>query len=932
MPVTEIRGLMPGPRRVLARSAEFAKGIGPGQGTTQRFALMLVLFVAGSLYMFGTVFEQIVDPRGLVFGCQLAAGFNPDSNSPVNGLTLGAPGFNDCVNLNASGWRFVWLPYAATVLVVLLALAHYALHPTWQRRRRRIVPLEKPDPDRVIRETLAALEVRSGLAASPVYVVDTSADGPSARVFGRPGKYTVCLNTGLIALFGRDREAFAATVLHELAHIRNRDVGITYLTVAIWRVFLIGALVPFALSQAWQLFSGLLAPHPSIFLPGAAPGEAGSILLAVCVVGLIYLAMADVLRSREHFADLDAIARGADRVYWLRNLPAVPGGSGRAGIAGRLRAALRTHPSWERRNAVLIRPDDAFSVRASSMFVTGVTAQLLLGFIGTAPVALIGLGEYSWISNNATWPAAALITAVAGLAVWRSTAQETASGRPAASGLRAGAWIGAGQLAGALLLNEATGNGWTLPFPWVLFLGLLVIVPAAILWWTAGCAARWSRIAGARGAVAQATATAVTMAAFAWWLDLWSSDGSFYILGNPNPLSSSFAYFLQGYPYTAATKAIATVLGPLFDVDGWGALLTLALCAVPLIAVRARVVRVIGVAVGCVTAIAVVVVTYQAHGWVGDGFMTLNQNYFVYTAWIFVILLCGSVAAAVIAVLWGRGGAFPAMAAAGITAALGVVAMVAVFGTDGCVGPLAILNRQCYVGWDLNWSDYSLVIQLLFPMLGMITLIAGGLGAGIARMVTGREDQFRAVSDRLGRRHLAWTGIVCVVLAGVAVPAYLGGLSGGSSGSTGGQGQGQAQGYPSIPGAVPAQIQADQLTAWGAMGGVKMINKFESRTGNIVGLNQDASLNKRAVGSACANILAVAEQANSYLSPPNGDAAQMWSSMVNDADSGSRKCLNGIARNNESLVASGMISIYSAYRETYALTEILAPLVRKAGR
>lgn len=912
------------------------RGIGPGQGTTQRFVLMLVLFISGSLYMFGTFFEQIVDPRGLAFGCELAAGFNPDSSSPANGLTIAGPGFNDCVNLNASAWRYVWLPYAATALLVLLALAHYALYPRWQRRRRRIVPLEKPDPDQVVRETLAGLESRSGLAAAPVYVVDTSAGSPSARVLGRPGKYTVCLNAGLIALYGRDLEAFEATMLHELAHIRNRDVGITYLTVAIWRVFLIAALVPFALSQAWLLASGLLARHPSIFLPGAVPDEVGSIVLAVCVVALIYLAMADVLRSREHFADLDAIARGADRVYWLRNMPAALAGGGRAGIAGRLRAALRTHPSWERRNAVLMRPAGALSVRASSMFVTGVTAQLLLGFMGIAPVTFSEVGAYSWIANNAAWPAAALITAVAGLAVWRSTAQETGSGRSAASGLRAGAWIGLGQVAGALVLNQATGNGWTLPFPWLLFLGLLVVVPAAILWWTAGCAALWSRVAGARGAVAQVMAIAVTVGAFAWWFDWWMAEGNLYVLGNPYPVSRYFTDLLQGYPYTATTRAIAAAVGPIEGADTWGALLSLALCVLPVMAVRERGARVIGIAVGCVTAIAVIVVTYRAHGWGGGGFMTLSQNYFVYTAWIFAIILCGSVASALLAIVWGRGQAFPVMAAAGIAVAFGVVAVLATFGTDGCVRPLSLLYRGCYVSGNLNWTNYSSIFQSLFSVLGMVTLVAGGLCAGIARMAVsgGREAEpplrAAAARRRIPRRLAqAWAGVLCIVLAGATIGGYLGGSSGGSAGSSGGQGQGQ--GYSAPQGTVPAQIEAVQLTAWGALGGMKIISGFESDAKHLVGPGQSGSVNEATVKNVCADIMRLSRGANSYLPPPDGAAVQMWSSMIGDAEAGSRKCLDGISRNNSSLIASGMVGIYSSYRETYALVEILAPLARSPG-
>ena len=49
--------------------------------------------------------------------------------------------------------------------------------------------------------------------------------------------------------FYTDQPAFRAVLLHELAHLRNGDVDKTYLTLAIWRAFVAGALIPFALSS-----------------------------------------------------------------------------------------------------------------------------------------------------------------------------------------------------------------------------------------------------------------------------------------------------------------------------------------------------------------------------------------------------------------------------------------------------------------------------------------------------------------------------------------------------------------------------------------------------------------------------------------------------------------------------------------------------------
>ena len=47
---------------------------------------------------------------------------------------------------------------------------------------------------------------------------------------------------------GARPEAFRAVVRHELAHIRNRDVDLTYFTISLWHAFLLGAVLPFVVT------------------------------------------------------------------------------------------------------------------------------------------------------------------------------------------------------------------------------------------------------------------------------------------------------------------------------------------------------------------------------------------------------------------------------------------------------------------------------------------------------------------------------------------------------------------------------------------------------------------------------------------------------------------------------------------------------------
>ncbi|MFF4243622.1 M48 family metalloprotease [Streptomyces sp. NPDC001822] len=93
-----------------------------------------------------------------------------------------------------------------------------------------------------LRPLLDELVATAGLARPPRFVVASAAVTASAVVFGRWRRPTIRLDGGLVATSDTQRDRFRAVVLHELAHVRNGDVGVTYFTVALWRVFLTSVL------------------------------------------------------------------------------------------------------------------------------------------------------------------------------------------------------------------------------------------------------------------------------------------------------------------------------------------------------------------------------------------------------------------------------------------------------------------------------------------------------------------------------------------------------------------------------------------------------------------------------------------------------------------------------------------------------------------
>ena len=128
---------------------------------------------------------------------------------------------------------------------------------------------------------------------------------------------------------------FNAVILHELSHIKNRDIDQTYLTLAIWRAFVVAALLPLAIVL---IFSRVL-------------GEPQLLIWRIVVLALIVYSLRNaILRSREF--DADARARQLDPGIALdavfADLPARTG-----------RCAWHlgwTHPSGQQRAAALADP------------------------------------------------------------------------------------------------------------------------------------------------------------------------------------------------------------------------------------------------------------------------------------------------------------------------------------------------------------------------------------------------------------------------------------------------------------------------------------------------------------------------------------------------------------------------------------------------
>ncbi|BCJ63679.1 M48 family metalloprotease [Polymorphospora rubra] len=415
----------------------------------------------------------------------------------------------------------------------------YAAHPWWLIRRRRLARLSAATTPRLVAD-LDRLRRQAGLTRAPRWWVAPHRRTMGGQAFGLPGRRCVQLDAGLLLLRVTDPAAFRAVVLHELAHLRNRDVDMTYLTIAVWWAFLGVVVLPRV----------VLLMHPYLLIdptgwtwrsatPVAAPVGAllvlGSLLALTC---LVYLIRNSVLRERETHADAVAAAvDGPDSALpgVLARLPKPRSPLGRWG----------THPAPRDRLRAVRDPSLPLVPRHWELVSAGlpagvVTANLVLlaGIrIGLDPrlgVALLALLTGPWLAG------------LLALTVWRSAVADVLAGRP---GRRVPLWLSGAPvlvgsyLAGMFLSAETLTSGLSLPGggragSWLVAAVLLVVGVVLLGAWvdsTARAVLAAPRVPRRALPAVVATAAVVGGAALAVWLPASMVSSGFDLAGGAVP-------------------------------------------------------------------------------------------------------------------------------------------------------------------------------------------------------------------------------------------------------------------------------------------------------------------------------------------------------------------------------------------------------------
>ena len=443
--------------------------------TTFRFLLLLVAVVGANLYIWNWLW--------LALDSDVAAGYRSCGRFT---RVLDVPGLEPRAYEEARGafsacTREVqaplgWWMAGGTALLIVVATTLLLVLPVWIARRHRLRPLSRDEAPAVIEE-LRSLVREAGLDEEPRWLWNPLDPSPTGLAFGRPGRHAVALMGGLVTRQIADPPAFRAVVRHELAHLRNRDVDLTYATVSLWYAFLVAGVLPFAFVVTDEGLGTILA--------------LGWRLIALAA--LVYLTRNAVLRAREVYADVRASVPDGSQGALRRILAGSPRGS-----TSLWRRLWRVHPDPQARLAAVNDTGRLFPLDLLVIFGTGIATTIAYESI----VTFVGIYVRDPFSTRliAAAPVALLAMGVVGVGIWRGTwgalAEDQARPRSWLFALAFGAGFVVGpQLAlerairlegESTLLESAFGSG----APWIILLFASLVL---VLAWVAASAATWIR-------------------------------------------------------------------------------------------------------------------------------------------------------------------------------------------------------------------------------------------------------------------------------------------------------------------------------------------------------------------------------------------------------------------------------------------------------
>jgi Zn-dependent protease with chaperone function len=701
--------------------------------TAFRFGLLVAAVFGANLYVWQWIASTTRSTEEHIAGTRACLAFSPINATNLDQLNALTDKFSSCTS---QLYRYqVWWMLGGTAALLLAAAAIMVVTPLWITWRRKLRPLTAADAPAVVEE-VAALAREQELDPPRLFwnPLDASAGG---LAFGHPGRYSVAIGGGLVVKQIADPPAFKAVVRHELGHIKNRDVGITYFTLAVWYAFLLVAVIPFVITI---LDDELLS----------------SVMWRLAVLALlVYLTRNAVLRSREVYADLRA------------SVPDGPGGALRRVLAtlprpktDPLTRVRSRHPDPARRLAALDDTRPLFPLGAVVAFAAGLTAtiafdsvkQLLTSFVSD-PFDLF------FLSGLVLVPLAA---GTVGVAIWREAFAAHADGREPAS-----PWVDALALAAGFAIGPALALERIVPVTgettlvreldsfdglvWagVLVAGLVLIVAwfrTSASWWLRGLGGRRPLLAQTAGLLIGGVALTAFTAIFSTVRELRTSlavsramssvehqqvdaqvwavpervwqfvmDGELLVIAHKPYIVPVLALLIL-FPFAAAFASRGALDPPWAFLDPGGRLLTPPLTVRPLLPL----------AIGAVAGLGFLVLAALIRLYMHYGVSPETRAMDVTLLSFFVSMVALAILVQLVAGAAGawHGGLIGALGASFVAGCFGWLGIIGGPTAGGCVTPLSLNPGPC--AWTIDATFSWHVFQQLIAQ-GAIAGLAGGL-------------------------------------------------------------------------------------------------------------------------------------------------------------------------------------------------------------
>ena len=460
--------------------------------TNFRFILLIVSVLGASLFVYYSLYnllyqQQLVSGWLKCFSEAEAAypltGLDGSSSEYVNQSFLQTEFINNCnESLERPQARWIMLGLGSLLLV---AGTIYWFMPAARIRRDKLT-IFTADDDLEIMTCLLNLCRVVALSKPPTFLLRALNSSPSGLAFGRLGRYYVVLNGGLIPLFYQDQESFKAIVLHELAHLRNRDVDKTYFALSVGISFLLVTLIP--------LFMGNL-----VTLIGNFTGNISFVIWQTFIVAIyipiIYIALASILRSREIYADARVLILDPQNGALRKELFSLSSSQDPF-----LRRFLGLHPNPAWRLKVFDEPDLLFGLSPWDAFLAGIISTFALRELDIFLSILFYPRYESYSLLVASLFFVPFVVSIVGLGVWEKVFASQVHGQKLYGFGRSGLSLGAGMLIGMALSFSSfidnssaftySSTGFTLLFN--ILVGILFLISLFLIFrWVAMAATVW---------------------------------------------------------------------------------------------------------------------------------------------------------------------------------------------------------------------------------------------------------------------------------------------------------------------------------------------------------------------------------------------------------------------------------------------------------